>query len=140
MNTFLRRRVNGKPLHPHTPVTLEAARLTFTPQPNARRGLPQEHAETRCDHDKEQDLHPRRDVAEDFPCCVIYVRHGRCEHSLLLNLGESDLSTPRLAAIMTKNKICIHGAMLPKTSRVALSTSVMAGASTAYCSTSANPI
>ena len=28
--------------------------------------------------------------------------------------------TPMLAAIMTKNTTCIHGAMLPKTSRVAL--------------------
>jgi hypothetical protein len=94
MNPFLRRRVNGKPLHPHAPVTLKSARLTFTPKPHAGRDLPQERAETRCDHDKEQDLHPRRDVAEDFPGGVIYIGHSKlgAEASSLMEERDSCLS------------------------------------------------
>src|SRR5438270_11492252 len=93
MNTFLRQCVNNEPLDPHPPATLNPARLTFPPKPRSRPDLPYEPADAQCHDPEEDDLHPGRDIAEDFASGIIHglqtfqkpVRLERTERSLMIS-------------------------------------------------------
>src|SRR6266513_4470768 len=72
MNTFLRQRVNNEPLDSHPPATLKPVPLTFPPKPRSRPDLPYGPADAQCHDAEEDDLHPGRDIAEDFASGVIH--------------------------------------------------------------------
>src|SRR6266487_944585 len=93
MNTFLCQRVDNEPLDSHPPAMLKPAPLTFPPKPRSRPDLPYGPADAQCHDAEEDDLHPGRDIAEDFASGVIHglqtvqkpVRLERTERSLRIS-------------------------------------------------------
>src|SRR5215831_12663830 len=77
MNALLRERIDKKPLHSHPPVPLARTVLTPPPESRARPDLPGEPPDAKRHQGEEHGSHPRRDIAEDFAGCVIYIVHRK---------------------------------------------------------------